>query len=193
MKQLNIFVAFFRSSILGYGGGPSTIPLVYKEVVDTYKWMKDEEFSEILAIGNMLPGPINTKLAGYIGYRIGGISGMLNAIIATILPTILLMIILLTSLSSFKDIKWVNGMKESIVPVVGVMLGVLTWQFYQSAKKGLKTPTILIHLVVGLFLIQFLHIHPAIIIGGLLVFAICQPVKSASSNDDQSRKGRTNE
>ncbi|PGM52561.1 chromate transporter [Bacillus sp. AFS053548] len=193
MKQLEIFIAFFRSSILGYGGGPSTIPLVYKEVVDTYKWMKDEEFSEILAIGNMLPGPINTKLAGYIGYRIGGIIGMLNAIIASILPTILLMIILLTSLSSFKDIKWVNGMKESIVPVVGVMLGVLTWQFYQSSKKGLKTPTILIHLVVGLLLIQFLHIHPAIIIGGLLIFAIFQPVKATSSNDHQTRKGSTNE
>ncbi|PFH83001.1 chromate transporter [Bacillus sp. AFS088145] len=193
MKQLEIFIAFFRSSILGYGGGPSTIPLVYKEVVDTYKWMKDEEFSEILAIGNMLPGPINTKLAGYIGYRIGGIIGMLNAIIASILPTILLMIILLTSLSSFKDIKWVNGMKESIVPVVGVMLGVLTWQFYQSSKKGLKTPTILIHLVVGLLLIQFLHIYPAIIIGGLLIFAIFQPVKATSSNDHQTRKGSTNE
>ncbi|MEE6450574.1 chromate transporter [Gottfriedia acidiceleris] len=192
MKQLEIFIAFFRSSILGYGGGPSTIPLVYKEVVDTYKWMKDEEFSEILAIGNMLPGPINTKLAGYIGYRIGGLIGMLNAIIATILPTIILMIILLTSLSSFKDIKWVNGMKESIVPVVGVMLGVLTWQFYQSSKKGLKTPTILIHLVSGLFLIQFLHIHPAIIIGGLLLFAIFQPVKANSSNDHQTRKGSTN-
>lgn len=192
MKQLNIFTAFFRSSILGYGGGPSTIPLVYKEVVNTYKWMKDEEFSEILAIGNMLPGPINTKLAGYIGYRVGGIIGMLNAIIATILPTIILMIVLLTSLSSFKDIGWVNGMKKSIVPVVGVMLGVLTWQFYQSSKKGLKTPTILIHLVVALFLIQFLQIHPAIVIGGLLVFALCQPVKVASSDDQNTRKGRAN-
>ena len=192
MKQLNIFIAFFRSSILGYGGGPSTIPLVYKEVVDTYKWMKDEEFSEILAIGNMLPGPINTKLAGYIGYRVGGIIGMLNAIIASILPTIILMIVLLTSLSSFKDIGWVNGMKKSIVPVVGVMLGVLTWQFYQSSKKGLKTPTILIHLVVALLLIQFLQIHPAIVIGGLLVFALCQPVKAASSDDQNTRKGSAN-
>lgn len=189
MKQLDIFIAFFRSSMLGYGGGPSTIPLVYKEVVETYKWMKDEEFSEILAIGNMLPGPINTKLAGYIGYRIGGVIGMLNAVIATILPTIILMIILLTSLSSFKDIKWVKGMKESIVPVVGVMLGVLTWQFYNSSKKGLKTPTILIHLIVGLILIQFLHIHPGIIIGALLLFAIFQPVKSASSDDQQNKKG----
>jgi len=190
MKQKDIFIAFFRSSILGYGGGPSTIPLIYKEVVDTFDWMKGEEFTEVLAIGNMLPGPINTKLAGYIGYRVGGILGMITAIIATVLPTIILMIILLTSLSSFKDIKWVNGMKESIVPVVGVMLGVLTWQFYKSAKSGLKTPTIIIHLIVGLVLIRFLHIHPGIVIAALLLFAIIQPVKSTSSNDYQLKKGK---
>jgi len=182
MKQKDIFVAFFRSSILGYGGGPSTIPLIYKEVVETFKWMKDEEFSDVLAIGNMLPGPINTKLAGYIGYRIGGILGMINAVLATILPTIILMILLLTTLTSFKDIKWVNGMKESIVPVVGVMLGVLTWQFYKSSKSGLKTPTIMIHLIVVLILIQFLHIHPGIIIACLLLFAVFQPVKTTSPN-----------
>lgn len=191
MKQKDIFVAFFRSSMLGYGGGPSTIPLIYKEVVETFKWMKEEEFSDVLAIGNMLPGPINTKLAGYIGYRIGGMIGMMNAVLATILPTIILMILLLSTLSSFKDIKWVNGMKESIVPVVGVMLGVLTWQFYKSSKSGLKTPTIIVHLIVGLICIQFLHIHPGIIIASLLLFAVLQPVKSPSSSGKQTKKGKT--
>ena len=93
MKQLDIFIAFFRSSILGYGGGPTTIPLVQKEVVERFKWMNNEEFGDVLAIGNTLPGPIATKMAGYIGFRIGGILGMINAIFSTILPTIILMII----------------------------------------------------------------------------------------------------
>ena len=44
MKQLNIFIAFFRSGMLGFGGGPSSIPLVHKEVVGTYKWMDDQQF-----------------------------------------------------------------------------------------------------------------------------------------------------
>ena len=72
---LNIFIAFFRSGMLGFGGGPSSIPLVHKEVVGTFKWMDDDEFSDVLALGNTLPGPINTKMAGYIGYRVGGIMG----------------------------------------------------------------------------------------------------------------------
>ena len=75
MRQLDIFIAFFRSGMLGYGGGSSAIPLVKKEVVDTYKWMNDDEFGDLLAIANTLPGPIATKLAGYIGYRVGGYFG----------------------------------------------------------------------------------------------------------------------
>ena len=79
---INIFIAFFRSGMLGFGGGPSSIPLVHKEVVGTFKWMNDDEFSDVLALGNTLPGPINTKMAGYIGYRVGGIMGLIVALIA---------------------------------------------------------------------------------------------------------------
>ncbi len=84
--QIDLFIAFFRSGILGFGGGPSAIPLVHKEVVTIYKWMNDEEFSDVLALGNTLPGPINTKMAGYIGYRVGGVIGMINAVLSLDCP-----------------------------------------------------------------------------------------------------------
>lgn len=71
---------FFRVGMLGFGGGPSSIPLVHKEVVEKYKWMNDDEFSDVLALGNALPGPIATKMAGYIGFRVGGFLGMMNAV-----------------------------------------------------------------------------------------------------------------
>jgi len=103
MEQKKIFMAFFRVGMLGFGGGPAAIPLVQKEVVDTYKWMDADEFSDILALGNALPGPIATKLAGYIGFRVGGFWGMLNGVLATIVPTIILMIVLLASLNAFRD------------------------------------------------------------------------------------------
>ena len=64
MKQVQLFMAFFRVGMLGYGGGPSSIPLVHKEVVEKYKWMNDDEFADVLALRNTLPGPISTKMAG---------------------------------------------------------------------------------------------------------------------------------
>src|SRR5690625_5932000 len=103
MKQKDLFIAFFRAGMLGYGGGLSAIPLMHREVVTIYKWMDEEEFSDILALANTLPGPINTKLSGYIGYRVGGIGGLVISIIATVVPTALLMILLLTVLKDRKS------------------------------------------------------------------------------------------
>lgn len=181
-KKLDILIAFFRSGMLGYGGGPSAIPLVHKEVVQNYKWMSDDEFSDVLAMGNTLPGPINTKMAGYIGYRIDGFWGMLIAIGASIVPTILLMILLLTSLASFKDQPWVAGMIKGVIPVVGVMMAVLTWQFFQNAKKDLGWTWAIALLLGSLLATGLFGIHPAIIIGLLLIYAIVKPIRPKSSD-----------
>lgn len=54
---------------------------------------------------------------------------MINALIATILPTAILLIILLTSLREYKDFDFIAGMTNGVVPIVGVMMAVLTWDF----------------------------------------------------------------
>lgn len=175
MKQWNIFLAFFRVGMLGYGGGPSSIPLVHKEVVDKYKWMNDEEFGDVLALANTLPGPIATKMAGYIGYRVAGIIGLVNALLASIIPTIILMILLLTSLSAYKDQPWVLGMTKAVVPVVGVMLAVLTWQFFQNGQKGMGWKGNLAVVLFSFILMELMGIHPGILIALLLGLALFGP------------------
>ena len=86
MIYLEIFLAFLIPGILGYGGGPSSIPLVEREVVGTYEWMTTAEFAEVLALGNALPGPILTKMGAYIGYEAGGVFGSIVAISESVLP-----------------------------------------------------------------------------------------------------------
>lgn len=186
MKQFQIFSAFFKVGLLGYGGGPSSIPLFHKEVVDHYKWMDNDEFSDLLALANALPGPIATKLAGYIGYRVSGVIGMLNGIFAVMIPTIFLMIFLLTTLSSFKDQPWVQGMTKAVVPVVGVMLAVLTWQFLMHAKKGLGWNGTAILGIGTLLSIQLFNVHPGIIIAVLLIAALTMKDKVKKEEGDSS-------
>ncbi|MHC0039504.1 chromate transporter [Pseudoneobacillus sp. C159] len=184
-RQLQIFLAFFRVGMLGYGGGPSSIPLVHKEVVKKYNWMNEDEFSDVLALGNTLPGPIATKMAGYIGYRVAGVFGMINAVCATIVPTIVLMIVLLTFLSSFKDQPWVKGMTKAVVPVVAVMLASLTWDFFKKSHETLGWKIAISIIVVSYVLIQFVGFHPAIIIAILLLSAI---IKSDKKEEIQNSK-----
>lgn len=182
MKQADIFLAFFRVGILGYGGGPSSIPLVHKEVVERYKWMTSDEFGDVLALGNALPGPINTKMSGYIGYRVGGLLGMINALVATILPSAILMILLLTVLNAYKDKPWVSGMSRAVVPVVAVMLATLTWDFVKkSMTSNLGWIWTILFLIASFVILQLLNIHPAFLIFGLLIGALLMKNNSTSA------------
>ncbi|GAA0445462.1 chromate efflux transporter subunit ChrB [Lentibacillus halophilus] len=185
-KHWNLFIAFFRVGMLGYGGGPGSIPLIHKEVVDKYEWMTADEFGDILALGNTLPGPIATKLAGYIGYRVKGIWGMVNAVMASILPTILLMIVLLASLSSIKEFDWVQGMTAAVIPVVGVMLAVLTWQFIEKAGKGMGWLKTVLMSAAVVILLEWIGVHPGIVIAALLILALVQ--KDTDPDDERQRQ-----
>lgn len=189
MKLADIFLAFFRVGILGYGGGPSSIPLVHKEVVERYKWMNSDEFSDVLALGNALPGPINTKMSGYIGYRVGGVLGMITALFATIVPSVILMILLLTVLNAFKDKPWVSGMSKAVVPVVAVLLGKLTWDFVKkSMKSDLGLLWTIVFVIGSLLLLEVLNLHPAILILVLLIGAL---LKKDSLKDKAMKKEQT--
>jgi len=188
MQQWNLFIAFFRVGMLGYGGGPASIPLVHKEVVEKYEWLTDDEFGDVLALGNSLPGPIATKMAGYIGYRVSGIIGMLNAVLATILPTIVIMIVLITSLNSFRDQAWVNGMTRAVVPVVGVMLAKLTYDFLKKAQGNLGWIVSLSLAVVSLLLIEWIGLHPGLLIFALLLYALLKPVKAKDKPTHKSQE-----
>lgn len=178
--QKHIFISFFRSSILGFGGGPSTIPLVHKEVVQTYQLMTDEDFTDVLAIGNTLPGPINTKLAGYIGYRAGGVLGMLNAIAASVLPSSVMMIILLTVLQQYKDLPFIQGMTHGVAPVVAVMMLILAIDFFKKGQKTLGMYRNILILVIAAVAIIVIGIHPGLVIVILLVLALTLPLREAA-------------
>ncbi|MGO1922625.1 MAG: chromate transporter [Jeotgalicoccus sp.] len=172
--HFKLFMVFFRVGILGFGGGPASIPLVKVEVVDKYRWMTNEDFQDVLAIANVLPGPIITKIAGNIGYQLKGWSGIVTALVAIVLPTAILMTVLLTLFSEFKDLAWVQGMSAGVVPVVLVMLAVLTAEFMQTAKNA-ATWKFLIPFTLGMLVIlEVLNIHPAIVIGIIIVFSLLQ-------------------
>ena len=70
-----LFVSFTKVGLFGFGGGPSMIPLIQEEVVDAQAWLTQDEFVDAFAFGNSLPGPIATKIAGYVGYQVAGVGG----------------------------------------------------------------------------------------------------------------------
>lgn len=170
MIYWHIFLAFFLPGILGYGGGPASIPLIEKEVVDRYEWLTVSEFSETLALGNALPGPIATKMAGFIGYQQGGLLGAAVGLFATIAPSLILMLILLKVLMKYKESPQVKKLSIVVRPVIAVMLGVMTYQFLDNAVLGFGIWHTLLLFILSFVLLEKLKVHPAYVIAGALLY-----------------------
>lgn len=167
---LQLSWAMMKTGVLGYGGGPSVIPLIRYEAVKQYKWLEDDEFGEILALANALPGPIATKMAAYLGYRRKGILGAVVSVLAHIVPSGVAMIALLSVVGWLSGSAVVQGMIGAVIPVIAVMLGVMACEFGEKAVKGLG-----IYVGIGFFalafgLLQLVQLHPAIVIIVFLVY-----------------------
>ncbi|GEN33421.1 MULTISPECIES: chromate transporter [Aneurinibacillus] len=171
MVLWHLFWAFCVANILGYGGGPPSIPLIQNEVVNHYGWMTNQEFGEAFAFGNALPSPIATKLGGYIGYQVAGVPGAIAALLGTIAPSAIAMIVLLRFLTLFKTAPQVKAMTQGIRPIVAVLMGLLAYEFFRDAVIG---PAGILHtiLLAGLsyLFMERIKVHPALVISSSLLY-----------------------
>jgi chromate transporter len=170
MIYWEIFLAFFIPGILGYGGGPASIPLVENEVVHRYGWLTVSEFSEVLALGNALPGPIATKMAGYIGYEQAGILGAAVGVFATVAPSLILMIGLMSILYKFRDSPKVKRMSNYVRPTIALLLGAMAYRFFFESYEGSGAIQTLFLVVASYLLLERWKVHPAYVISGALVY-----------------------
>jgi len=166
-KLWELFIGFTGASNLGFGGGPSLIPLIKAEAVDRYKWMDNEEFADSLAIGNALPGPIATKMAAYIGYKVAGWLGALIATIGTVAPTVIVVVLLGSLIAKYSNSPELKAMLEAVRPVVVVLVAQTA---HDMGKKAFPTSSTWGIAVVTVALLYFVNIHPAFIIVTSMLF-----------------------
>lgn len=172
LRVLALFWSFAKVGIFGFGGGPSMIPLVQEEVVELQHWLTKSEFLDAFAFGNSLPGPIATKMAGYVGYQVAGWPGAVAALVGVSVPTVLAMILLATLYLRFKDNPAIEGFLKGVRPVVIALLALVVWDFAPKALGigGHWERTLLVWglAVCAFFLAVKFNVHPAalILIGG---------------------------
>lgn len=119
---INLFYAFFKIGLFGFGGGYGMISLIQYEVCDHFTWMTTKEFADILAISQMTPGPISINTATYVGYTTGGVSGAVVSTFALCLPSLLMMWFVLRFLFKNQEnnyVKWLfSGLKPAVVGLI---------------------------------------------------------------------------
>ncbi|MCL6547353.1 MAG: chromate transporter [Alicyclobacillus sp.] len=167
-----ITFAMLRTGLLGYGGGPSTIPLFRYEAVERYHWVDNEEFGQILAVANTLPGPIATKMAAYLGYEQAGLPGAITAVVVHILPTSLAMVILVGALGLLRHSPVVKGIIAAVDPVVAVMLGVMAYEFLSKTWKGLGKVVGTAFAAAAFVLLVVLNVNPGVVVVVFLAYGL---------------------
>ena len=170
MIYLQIFWVFFISNLLGYGGGPSILPLIEFEVVTTFGWMTAADFTEIVAMGNALPGPIAPKIAAFIGYGQAGALGSLIALVATIAPSMIMMLLLMGLLRRYKDSPGVQRLTRYIRPTIAVLLGEVAIRNLLTAWGGLAPVHFIILTTTSLICLTKFKAHPALVVLGALIY-----------------------
>ncbi|MBN2183869.1 MAG: chromate transporter [Candidatus Krumholzibacteriota bacterium] len=153
----SIFIAFLKVGTFGYGGGPSLIPLIEKEVVTNYGWLTAEEFIDANAMANTLPGPIATKLAICIGMRTAGPLGAASALVAMLLPSSIFIIILTMLYYKYRSLPSVQGMIRGVRPVVIALLMVTVAHLGPKSVVGWDT---FIIALIAFIVVFYLNIHP---------------------------------
>jgi chromate transporter len=164
-----LMLSFFKTGLFGYGGGPSIIPLVEKEVVTNYHWLTQEEFIDVLAMANALPGPIATKMALCVGLKVGGPWGAAAALGAHIFPSTVLIVILATLYFKYRSVPAIQGITKGVRPIVVALL--LVTVAHMAPKSVFAWESAL--LAVACFaVVYFLDVHPiyAIIVAGIFGF-----------------------
>jgi chromate transporter len=180
VRWLALAAAFGRVGLFGFGGGPSFIPLIQREV-EAYGWLTKEDFLEAFGFGNALPGPIATKLAGYIGYRVAGWSGASVALLALTGPSIVAMVALAALYVRYQDADVVVGFLTGLRPVVIALLVLTVLAFVPSAlgtRRAWRSQWLPWAIAVGAFVAAVtLGVHPGLLIlaGGLIGLAARRP------------------
>lgn len=116
MGILFLFSVFFRIGVFNFGGGLAMLPLIFQSVQD-FGIMTAQEFSDLVAISQITPGPIAVNAATFVGYSYAGIPGALAATFGVCFPSFVLMLIVMKFIDKFNESKGLQGAFDGIRPV----------------------------------------------------------------------------
>ena len=117
-----LFISFLQIGALSFGGGYAAMPLIQQQVVTLHGWLSLSEFTDLITISQMTPGPIAINSATFVGTRVGGFFGALCATIGCILPSCLLVSLLAWAYLKYRDLSIIQDVLSSLRPAVIAMI-----------------------------------------------------------------------
>lgn len=178
MIYLELFLSFLQIGAFSFGGGYAAMPLIQDQIVTKHGWLDMAEFTDLITISQMTPGPIAINSATFVGIKIAGIAGALVATIGSILPSCIIVTLLAGLYLRYRNLELLQRVLMTLRPAVVAMIAsagisILITAFWGSEGIISFPGTDLI--MVGIFVFCFLLLRrtklspiAVMVLGGVL-------------------------
>lgn len=144
MIYVQLFVSFLQVGLFSVGGGYAAMPLIQNQVVELHPWLTLQEFTDLITIAEMTPGPIAVNSATFVGIRIAGIPGAIIATLGCITPSLILVSLLAYVYNRYRDLSLLQSVLACLRPVVvalilGAGLSILSMVLFSEAAPALNS------------------------------------------------------
>lgn len=186
MLLLKLFFAFLQVGLFSVGGGYAAIPLIQEQIVNIYGLMTLEEFSDLITVAEMTPGPISINSATFVGMRIAGIPGVLICSVACIIPSFCICLTLAYFYYKYRSVSGVQVVLGALRPAVVALIAsagasiLMLGLFQAEIKEAVFSNIRLVELgifVIALFVLRKFKVSAvAVILGsgviGTVIYAL---------------------
>ena len=118
MIYIQLFLSFFKIGMFSIGGGYAAMPLIQNEVVTIHKWLTFQEFTDIITISQMTPGPIAINSATFVGIQIAGFPGAVIATLGCVTPSFIIVLSIAMVYFKYRKLTVINGILDGLRPAV---------------------------------------------------------------------------
>lgn len=122
MIYLELFISFLKIGMFSFGGGYAAMPLIQRQVVTENHWLSMVEFTDLITISQMTPGPIAVNSATFVGTKIAGVFGAVAATCGCILPSCILVTLIARLYLKYKNMAALQGVLATLRPAVVAMI-----------------------------------------------------------------------
>lgn len=123
MIYLELFLSFLQIGLFSIGGGYAAMPLIQNQTVDLHGWLTMNEFTDLVTIAEMTPGPIAVNAATFVGARVAGLPGSVLATLGCIFPSLIIVSLLAYIYYRYKGVSALENILGSLRPAVVALIG----------------------------------------------------------------------
>ena len=175
MLLWKLLISFIQIGAFSFGGGYAALPLIQHQVVELHNWLSFNEFSDLITISQMTPGPIAINSATFVGLKIDGLLGAIVATLGCIIPSCIIVSLKYKQMSVIQSI--LKYIRPAVVAMIGVS-GLLIIQDSFFSKTNVNISSIIIF-IVSIILLRVKKLNPifVMIIAGITQVIITYLIK----------------